>query len=91
MQRSDTLYTGAVSENSKGAEAVEQNQTFHGLVWWIFLVGQSWIFSIAKLWGHIDWGWQWVFSPIIFWIAIVFTFATLQQIFQGIQAGKGKP
>lgn len=31
------------------------------------ITGLTLIFTIAKLWGKVDWSWWWVFSPL--WIS----------------------
>jgi len=43
------------------------------------------VFIVLKLTGAINWSWWWVFSPILFAIALVFTLAIVVGIYHCIK------
>lgn len=46
------------------------------------------IFVVAKITGHIDWSWFWVFSPVIFSFGLAMVFIVLVLVLVAIAETK---
>lgn len=45
--------------------------------WVIFVVSLTIAFIVLKLTGYIDWSWWWVWSPMLFPLALVLVIAAI--------------